>query len=102
MKTTVNFSDFVEGFTKLEFRKDQFSYDGLKLIFDYLESFEEDGDEIEFDPVGICSDFTETTVPEFNSDYGTKFSSIEEIEEYLDQHTSVIGRTEDCIVFENY
>ena len=102
MKTTVNFSDFVDGFTKLEFRKDQFSYDGLKLIFDYLESFEEDGDEIEFDPVGICSDFTETTVPEFNSDYGTKFSSIEEIEEYLDQHTSVIGRTEDSIVFENY
>ena len=102
MKTTVNFSDFVDGFTKLEFRKDQFSYDGLKLIFDYLESFEEDGDEIEFDPVGICSDFTETTVPEFNSDYGTKFSSIEEIEEYLDQHTSVIGRTEDIIVFENY
>ena len=102
MKTTVNFSDFVDGFTKLEFRKDQFSYDGLKLIFDYLESFEEDGDEIEFDPVGICSDFTETTVPEFNSDYGTKFSSIEEIEEYLDQHTSVIGRTEDNIVFENY
>ena len=102
MKTTVDFSDFVDGFTKLEFRKDQLSYDGLKLIFDYLESFEEDGDEIEFDPVGICSDFTETTVPEFNSDYGTKFSSIEEIEEYLDQHTSVIGRTEDSIVFENY
>ena len=102
MKTTVNFSDFVDGFTKLEFRKDQFSYDGLKLIFDYLESFEEDGEDIEFDPIGICSDFTETTVPEFNSDYGTKFSSIEEIEEYLDQHTSVIGRTNDSIVFENY
>ena len=102
MKTTVTFSDFVDGFTKLELRKDQFSYDGLKLIFDYLESFEEDGEEIEFDPIGICSDFTETTVPEFNSDYGTKFSSIEEIEEFLDQHTSVIGRTNDSIVFENY
>ena len=107
MKTTVNFSDFVDGFTKLEFRKDQFSYDGLKLIFDYLESLEEDGfvlpiEEIEFDPVGICSYFTETTVPEFNSDYGTKFSSIEEIEEYLGKHTSVIGRTKDSIVFENY
>ena len=102
MKTTVNFSDFVDGFTKLEFRKDQFSYDGLKLIFDYLESFEEDGEEIEFDPIGICSEFTETTVPEFNSDYGTKFSSIEEIEEYLGKHTSVIGRTKDSIVFENY
>ena len=102
MKTTVTFSDFVDGFTKLELRKDQFSYDGLKLIFDYLESLEEDGEEIEFDPIGICSEFTETTVPEFNSDYGTKFSSIEEIEEYLGKHTSVIGRTKDSIVFENY
>ena len=102
MKTTVNFSDFVDGFTKLELRKDQFSYDGLKLIFDYLESLEEDGEEIEFDPIGICSDFTETTVPEFNSDYGTKFSSIEEIEEYLDQHTFVVGKTKDSIVFVNY
>ena len=102
MKTTVNFSDFVDGFTKLELRKDQFSYDGLKLIFDYLESFEEDGEEIEFDPIGICCIYTEYTPDEFNSDYGTKFSSIEEIEEYLDQHTSVIGRTNDSIVFENY
>ena len=94
MKTTVDFSDFVDGFTKLD-RKDQFSHDGLKLIFDFLENFEEEyGEEIEFDPIDICSEFTETTVPEFNSDYGygTKFSSIEEIEEYLGKHTSVIGK----------
>ena len=101
MKTTVNFSDFVDGFQKIG-RGNQFSYDGLKLIFDYLESLEEYGEEIEFDPIGICSEFTETTVPEFNSDYGTKFSSIEEIEEYLDQPTFVVGRTKDSIVFENY
>ena len=101
MKTTVNFSDFVDGFQKMG-RENQFSHDGLKLIFDYLESLEEVGEEIEFDPIGICCEFTETTVSEFNSDYGTKFSSIEEIEEYLGKHTSVIGKTENSIVFENY
>jgi hypothetical protein len=102
MKTTVNFSDFVDGFTKLD-RKDQFSHDGLKLIFDYLENLEEEvGKEIKFDPIGICCEFTEVTVSEFNSDYGTKFSSIEEIEEYLGKHTFVVGRTKDSIVFENY
>jgi len=101
MKTTVNFSDFVDGFTKLD-RKDQFSHDGLKLIFDYLESLEEVVEEIEFDPIYICCTYTEYTLDEFNSDYGTKFSSIEEIEEYLDQHTFVVGRTKDSIVFENY
>ena len=102
METTVNFSDFVDGFQKIG-RGDQFSYDGLITLFNFLENFEEEyGEEIEFDPIGICSEFTETTVPEFNSDYGTKFSSIEEIEEYLDQHTFVVGRTKDSIVFENY
>ncbi len=101
MKTTVNFSDFVDGFQKIG-RGDQFSCDGLKLIFDYLESLEEDGEEIEFDPIDICCTYTENTLDEFNSDYGTKFSSIEEIEEYLDQHTFVVGRTKDSIVFENY
>ena len=102
MKTTVNFSDFVDGFQKIG-RGNQFSYDGLITLFNFLENLEEeDGEEIEFDPIGICSEFTETTVPEFNSDYGTKFSSIEEIEEYLGKHTSVIGKTENSIVFENY
>jgi len=101
MKTTVNFSDFVDGFQKMD-RENQFSYDALELIFDYLESLEEVGEEIEFDPISICSEFTETTVSEFNSDNGTKFSNIKEIEEYLDEHTSVIGKTKDSIVFENY
>ena len=98
MKTTVNFSDFVDGFQKIG-RGNQFSYDGLKLIFDYLQEIDENMD---FDMIAICCNFTESTVPEFNSDYGTKFSSIEEIEEYLGKHTSVIGRTKDTIVFENY
>ena len=101
MKTTVNFSDFVDGFQKMG-RENQFSHDGLKLIFDYLESLEEVVEEIEFDPIGICCTYTEYTLDVFNSDYGTKFSSIEEIEEYLGKHTSVIGKTENSIVFENY
>jgi hypothetical protein len=60
MKTTVNFNDFVDGFQKMG-RENQFSYDGLKLIFDYLES-----EEIEFDPIGICCTYTEYTLDEFN------------------------------------
>ena len=102
MKTTVNFSDFVDGFTKLEFRKDQFSYDGLKLIFDYLESFEEDGDEIEFDPVGICCIYTEYTPHEFNSDYGANFKTLQEIEDYVSSRSDTVGLTENSIIIKNY
>ena len=101
MKTTVNFSDFVDGFQKIG-RGNQFSYDGLKLIFDYLESFEEDGEEIEFDPIGICSDFTEYTPDEFNSDYGTKFKTLQEIEDYVSSRSDTVGLTESSIIIKNY
>ena len=98
MKTTVSFSDFVDGFTKLD-RKDQFSYDGLKLIFDYLESEEE---EIEFDPINICCTYTEYTLDEFNSDYETKFKTLQEIEDYVSFRSDTVGLTENSIIIENY
>jgi len=102
MKTTVNFSDFVDGFTKLD-RKDQFSYDGLKLIFDYLESEEEEeGEEIEFDPIDICCTYTEYTLDEFNSDYGTKFKTLQEIEDYISSRSDTVGLTENSIIIKNY
>jgi len=96
MKTTVSFSDFVDGFTKLD-RKDQFSHDGLKLIFDYLE-----GEEIEFDPIDICCTYTEYTLDEFNSDYGTKFKTLQEIEDYVSSRSDTVGMTENSIIIENY
>ena len=96
MKTTVSFSDFVDGFTKLD-RKDQFSHDGLKLIFDYLE-----GEEIEFDPIDICCSYTEYTLDEFNSDYGTKFKTLQEIEDYVSSRSDTVGMTENSIIIENY
>ena len=102
MKTTVNFSDFVDGFTKLELRKDQFSYDGLKLIFDYLESFEEDGEEIEFDPIGICCNFTESTLDDINNDFDKNFKSLSAARKFLEEQTNVIGVTNDSIVYENF
>ena len=41
-------------------RKDTFSYAGLEALFEYLEQLEEDtGEEMEFDMVGICCDYTE-------------------------------------------
>ena len=101
MKTTVNFSDFVDGFQKIG-RGNQFSHDGLKLIFDYLESLEEDREEIEFDPVGICCIYTEYTPDEFNSDYGTKFKTLQEIEDYVSSRSDTVGLTENSIIIKNY
>ena len=96
MKTTVNFNDFVDGFQKMG-RENQFSHDGLKLIFDYLES-----EEIEFDPIDICCTYTEYTLDEFNSDYETKFKTLQEIEDYVSSRSDTVGLTENSIIIKNY
>ena len=95
MKTTVNFSDFVDGFQKMG-RENQFSHDGLKLIFDYLES------EIEFDPIAICCNFTESTLDDINNDFGKNFKFLWYARKFLEEQTNVIGATNDSIVYENF
>ena len=59
MKSTVSFTDFVDGFNVMG-RGDQFSYKGLAALFNYLEEYEEGmGEELEFDVVALCCDYTE-------------------------------------------
>jgi hypothetical protein len=67
MKQTVNFSLFCDSFVN---RKGNFSYSGLRALFDYFESLEEDGhEEIKLDPIAICCDFTEhQNLEELNND----------------------------------
>jgi hypothetical protein len=58
MKQTLTQYQFVALF--LQLRPDNFSQDALAALFDYYRDFEEDtGEEIEFDPVSICCDWTE-------------------------------------------
>jgi len=102
MKKTVNFSDFVDGFQKIG-RGNQFSSDGLTIMFNYLENLEEEiGEEIEFDPIGICCTYTEYTLDEFNSDYETKFKTLQEVEDYVSFRSDTVGLTENSIIIENY
>lgn len=70
MIQTINFSDFQRGF-KLHDRDHQFSYSGLRTLFDYFEQYEDDCDtQIEFDPVGISCDFVEyDNIAEFWLEY---------------------------------
>ena len=63
MKQTVNFYQFENQFNAM--RPDNFSYHGLKALFEYIEDFEEDtGEEIEFDVIGLCCEFSEYGSPE--------------------------------------
>ena len=41
-------------------RKEQFSYEGLEILFNHLEEFEEmTGEEIELDVIAICCEYAE-------------------------------------------
>ena len=61
MKQTITREVFHAAFRDL--RPDNFSYDGLNSLFDYLEQIEQDtGKEIELDVIAICCDFAEGDV----------------------------------------
>ena len=80
----VNKYAFVDRFRDM--RPDQFSYEGLHALFDYLEDYEEDtGDSIQLDVIAICCDYCEyESIEEFNSDYDhdQEIKTLECIEEY--------------------
>ena len=71
MKQTINSHDFIDAFRQHD-RMDNFSYEGLHALFDYLEDYEDAcGQEIELDVIAFCCEFTEyTNLEEFQSNYG--------------------------------
>jgi len=56
-KTNITFSEFYDGFSH---RRDNFSYDGLRTLYDFFNEEDEISEkETEFDPISICCDWTE-------------------------------------------
>ena len=86
MKQNINEYQFERAFN--ECRPNNFSYEGLSALYDYLMQYEEEtGQELELDVIAICCDFTEyEDLKEFQGEYydevkGDKYKDIEEIEE---------------------
>ena len=80
MKQSVNMYQFERAFNNMD-RGEQFSYDGLKALYEYLEEYEEDtGTEVELDVIALCCEYAEyDSLKEFQADYGEKYESIEAI-----------------------
>lgn len=54
----LNFSQFCDNWP--EDRKDQFSYEGKRALFEYLEEYEDaTGESMEFDPIALCCEYSE-------------------------------------------
>lgn len=113
MKTSVNFSDFVEAFRRYD-RYDQFGHDALKIIFDYLEEYENDaGKEMELDVIAICCDYSVDSPEDIAQNYSIAIAQnysidIEDldedeledaVEEFLNDNTIILGKCEDGFVY---
>jgi hypothetical protein len=92
MKTTVDTYQFINVMTGHGFTRA-----GAVALFDYLEQYEEEtGQELDFDPIALCCDFTEyKDLQEIAREYGEEYSDLD----YLEQSTTVIEFEGGIIIF---
>lgn len=106
---TLNKHSFIEAF-KQSSRKDQFSYEALEAIFDYLEEYSDStGEPVEMDIVGICCDWTEEDWKQVAEDYKIDLEDceddearIEAVRDYLEFETQCVELSEGSFVYVNF
>ena len=90
-------------------RMEQFSYEGLEVLFDYLDWLSDDLCEpIELDVVALCCEYYESSIEELINSYNIDLSDVDEddpdsivdvVREYLEDHTSVCGQVSGGFVY---
>lgn len=107
MKQTINLSQFRDAFRDMG-KNDNFSYQGLEVLYDSLEELGEDtGNEVELDVIALCCDFSEAYIDEIADNYIIDVSDEDEkhdaVMEYLQDHTYVCGETkEGTVVYQDF
>jgi hypothetical protein len=110
MKQTVRFGTFQQAFEAL--RPDNFSYEGLTILFDYLEQWEADsGEDLELDVIAICCDFSEDTVEDIAHYYSIDLDGCEDdserfetVKAHLEDECAFLGETDEgrSIVYRSF
>ena len=105
MIQTINLSDFRSAFAKCG-RQEQFSYEALAVLFEYLE---ESDSSYDLDVIALCCEYQEASPEEIAEQYSIDIEGLEDDEvqrtvlDHLYDHTSVCGLTHfDTIVFQQY
>lgn len=93
-------SNSCKQFTRKSNRSENFSYEGLEALYNYLEQYEEDtGEEIELDIIALCCEFSEyESLEAFQNDYGDEYKSINDIE----YRTTVIPINKKAFIIQNF
>ena len=96
MYTSINTASQFRDEFKAHSRAGQFSYDGLGLLFDYLEGI----DYQELDVVALCCEYSEDSVMDVAASYNVDTGGLDNddalaaVLEYLNDNTSVVGVTD--------
>jgi hypothetical protein len=101
MKQTVYLNDFRDAFQKM--RPNNFSYEGLEILYDYLEEFYSDAStELELDVIALCCEYSESTYEEIAKDYNIgKDEDLnpedipQAVIDYLNDNTTILGELKD-------
>ena len=112
MKQTVTFADFLDAFRIYDrpASAPKFSYDGLKILFDYLEDLEDDiGEEFELDVVALCCDYAENTPALISDYYDIDISECDNADAIrdtvircLEDEGAFVGSTDNTIVYRQF
>jgi dGTP triphosphohydrolase len=99
MKTTLTFCGFRDAFRAYD-RMEQFSYEGAKALFEYLEQYEEDtGEELELDVIALCCEYTEDSAEGVIANYSIDVDGLDDdekaeaVRDYLAGNTQLIAET---------
>lgn len=89
----VSFEDFRDAFRNYN-RLANFSYEGARVLFDFLEQLSDDtGENYELDVIGLCCEFSEMSEGEARQYYS--IDPDESVEDFLQDNTIVCGVFED-------
>lgn len=106
---TLSKSSFIDAF-KQSSRKDQFSYEALKAIFDYLEEYSDStGEPVELDIVAICCEWSEAHWSDIAREYSIDLNDfaddeddderIQAVYEFISDNTTVLDLGEGQFVY---
>tara|TARA_R110000868_G_scaffold3166_1_gene21044 strand:+ start:692 stop:1018 length:327 start_codon:yes stop_codon:yes gene_type:complete len=108
MKTTVSLYDFRREFEQC--RPDNFSYQGLGVLFEYFEEYENDtSEEIELDVIAMCCEFSEAPFLEIAAMYDIEIDpeaseedQQKQVSDHLMDQGAYVGETQNSIIYRDF
>ena len=80
---TINSTEFAQWVARSDNYKNNFSYEGANALQEYIQQSSDDiGENIEFDPIAWCCEFSEyTDIEDYNEQHNQDIKNINELED---------------------